>query len=325
MTRILKKRSGWRWWAKAALLGLLVVAVTALAGGAVVTGVAGRRAAAEYPPEGRLVGVGDARIHVLERGAGPPVVMLHGNPGFVEEFTPLAAALAPDFRAIAVDRPGHGHSDRPSNAGTGPLEQVALIRAALDSLGVRRPVLVGHSWGGGLSLVYALEHPDEVAGLVLIGSRAFPLDDRDPIYGLVRTPLIGAFLRHTLLLPLSRSMVEDGLAAAYSPEPPQPAHIAAAGAVWTRPGQVAATVWDTRNLNRALTTYATRYGELRMPVEILVGERDGLRPESERLHLEIDGANMVIFDAGGHEVHRTRAGEVRRAVERVAGRVTGAP
>lgn len=282
MVRSLRFRGG-RTWTRV-VLASVATALLLLAAGALITGVATHRANADYPPKGSVVTEDGNRVHVVDGGTGPAVVMIHGNPGFAYEFEPLAQLLESSYRVLAVDRPGHGASTRSAASDVGPLEQVRLLRAALDSLGVQRPtVLVGHSWGGGLALVWALEYPQEVSGLVLVGPRAFPRDDTDLLYSLVRSPVLGDVLRHTVLLPLSRPMVRDGVTAAYGPEAPQRAHIEAAVAVWTRPQQLAASVWDTRNLNLALETYAPRYGGLRIPVEILVGDHDSQRAEAERL------------------------------------------
>jgi len=81
------------------------------------------------------------RLHYVDRGAGAPVVLLHGNPGFVEDFLPVVDSLASTNRVIAFDRPGHGYSERATAAGTTAHDQVRLIHDALTQLGVSRPIV----------------------------------------------------------------------------------------------------------------------------------------------------------------------------------------
>lgn len=118
----------------------------------------------------RFVTVNDLRVHYLEAGEGPTVVMLHGNARSVEDFDFGALALlSSSYRIIAIDRAGHGRSQRPSGIVTVEV-QAELLHETLLSLRVNKPLLVGHSWGAALALAYALKYPGEVsAGLPLVG------------------------------------------------------------------------------------------------------------------------------------------------------------
>jgi pimeloyl-ACP methyl ester carboxylesterase len=294
-----------------------VPAVAILAALALYTQVEVRRAEARFPPVGQFVTADGLRLHYVDRGAGPPVVLLHGNPGFVEDFLPVADSLARSHRVVAFDRPGHGYSARASAAGTTARSQVRLIHHALARLGVRRPILVGHSWGGGLALLYALEYPADVDRLVLIGTRAYPsAGGTDPVYALSRTPILGALFRHTVLLPIGRTLLDRRLAAAYAPDTVRRDHWQEARALWLRPAQAAATVWDARNLDRELRGANARYAAMRVPVIVLCGERDELLPESKRLSAAIPGAQLVVLPNTGHEAQLTRTSDVISAIRR---------
>src|SRR5260370_21472389 len=127
---------------------------------------------APYDPqaESKFVNVEGANLHFVIKGAGRPVVLLHGNPGSCQDWSrlygPLAAAR---YQAFAFDRPGHGHSDRPSHNGDVTVEvQARMLCAPLHVLPGPRPILVGHSWGGALALAYALAYHRDDSWLVLI-------------------------------------------------------------------------------------------------------------------------------------------------------------
>jgi pimeloyl-ACP methyl ester carboxylesterase len=144
------------------LLGALALAIVAL-------NWTYGRLPAEPKPTGSFAQVGTLRIHYIERpGSGTPVVLIHGLPGTAEDWNEVTPLLEGE-RTIAIDRPGFGYS----SGGYVPFErQLAVIHELLVKLGVNRPILVGHSYGGTISLGYAERYPSEVRGLVLVDAGA---------------------------------------------------------------------------------------------------------------------------------------------------------
>lgn len=124
--------------------------------------------------------------------------------------------------------------------------------------------------------------------------------------------------------PLGGRVLESGLRGAYAPDPVPPDHLAAAPGLWLRPGQLAATVWDTRLLNAALRTTGGAYRRLAVPTVILVGERDGGGAESRRLAREVPGAELVVLPGAGHHLPRARPAPIAAAVGRVTARAAAA-
>ena len=280
------------------------------------------RARADFPPTGRFAAVDGAQLHYMDDGIGVPVVLLHGNPGSIRDLDQVASALRRDHRIVAIDRPGHGYSDRTGNPT--PRGQAAALGALLMQRRVERPVIVGHSWGGALALIYAVENPSAVAGLVLVGTRAV-VQRRAPdlLYRLVTTPVIGRLAAWTVLLPLGRGRVEDGLAQAYAPDAVDPGEVTAAQALWLRPGAIEATVRDTTNLQEALAEYASRFGSLRIPVILIVGDRDELLPESRALHEALPMGELRVLPNAGHMIVRTRPDVIAEAVRTLSRRRSG--
>jgi pimeloyl-ACP methyl ester carboxylesterase len=155
---------------------ILGVAALALAGSAILVNRRAAQAERKHPPKGSFVATDGVRLHYLERGHGQPVVFLHGNGAMIEDML-ISGVLdhaAPKYRAIAFDRPGFGHSERPRGRSWTAAAQAALFAKALAQLGVERPIVVGHSWGTLVALALALDHPQSVAGLVLASGYYFP-------------------------------------------------------------------------------------------------------------------------------------------------------
>src|SRR3954471_7153434 len=179
---------------------VLAAAAAALAASALYNAYRARRTEREHPPTGRFVEVGGVRLHYLEKGAGPPVVLLHGNVVTAEDWA-LSGVLdrvAARHRVVAFDRPGYGRSDRPRGSAWTAADQAGLLRRALARLGVERPVVVGHSWGTNVALALALAEPAAVRGLVLVSGYYEPTLRADALLvAPAAVPVLGDVLRHT--------------------------------------------------------------------------------------------------------------------------------
>lgn len=123
---------------------------------------------------GRLVPAAGAKVHIVERGQGAPLFVLHGGPGMeANYFRPYLDALEADFRVVYVDQPGQGLSER-----FGPGQRYTLAQAvdALEALrlalGYERMALLGHSYGGFIAQLYALRFPQNLSALVLVDTAA---------------------------------------------------------------------------------------------------------------------------------------------------------
>ncbi|MEV6576322.1 alpha/beta fold hydrolase [Streptomyces sp. NPDC051577] len=106
--------------------------------------------------------------HYYEQGSGDPVVFLHGAGGNAGYWLRIVSEVAQQHRAISVNLPGFGQTERLS--GEDPEEVAGFLWKFFDAIGLVRPILVGHSYGGLLSLMVALSRPADIRGVVLVGS-----------------------------------------------------------------------------------------------------------------------------------------------------------
>jgi pimeloyl-ACP methyl ester carboxylesterase len=153
-----------------------VAAAVALATSALVNHRLAKRAERDNPPSGRFLQLDGVRLHYVERGSGPPLVLLHGNGSMIEDFdtSGLIELASNNHRVIAFDRPGFGHTERPRNVVWSQAAQADLIGRALARLGVTRPLVLGHSWGASVAVALALQYPNLVQGLVLVSGYYYP-------------------------------------------------------------------------------------------------------------------------------------------------------
>jgi pimeloyl-ACP methyl ester carboxylesterase len=282
------------------------------------------RVAHSYPQaESRFLEVDGSSLHFVIRGSGHPVVLIHGNPGSCQDWTRLYSQLPTRFCAFAFDRPGHGHSDRSNqNGNVTPEVQARMLNSALGQLGVERPILVGHSWGGALALIYALSYADDVSGLVLLAPAAYESDDGVSFLSRVPAwPVIGDIL-NTLFTPLlSARLVRNELARAFAPDKIPKRYLRRTLAEWTRPGKVKWYSIDDALLNASLSRFSPRYADLRLPVAIVTGDSDLIVPADEnafRLAEALPHAKLHVLRKAGHQLPLVRPDAVVRAIEMVA-------
>jgi pimeloyl-ACP methyl ester carboxylesterase len=136
---------------------------------------------AEEPIESRVISVFGHRIRYLTAGEGEPVVLLHGLADCAESWTRIVPGLARRYRVVAPDLLGCGLSDKP-RIDYSLYELAVYLRYLMDSIGVDRAHVVGHSLGGGLALHLYFQYPERVHDLALIASggmgRQLPLSLR---------------------------------------------------------------------------------------------------------------------------------------------------
>jgi pimeloyl-ACP methyl ester carboxylesterase len=112
-------------------------------------------------------------IYVDDGGRGGlPVVFIHGNGADSTQWEKQLEHLRPTRRAVAIDLPGMGNSAPAANGDYSPKANAEAVDAAVSSIGLKRFVLVGHSYGGAVAATYAAAHPEKVAAIIYADSAA---------------------------------------------------------------------------------------------------------------------------------------------------------
>src|SRR5215510_2399843 len=271
--------------------------------------------------------VAGLRVRYIESGRGPAVVMIHGNAGSIEDFEfGVIQALSLNYRVVAVDRPGHGKSDRP-NATTANVEyQARLLRQVLLSLGVTQPVLIGHSWGAALALCYSLQYATEVSALILVAPAAYPdAGESRFLQALNKPPILGDV---TLMLArsiLGRHLLKGVLRRAFSPQPLPDSYFRLAASLWLGRKQLKAYLDDESSLNASLRKFSNRYSEISVPVVILTGDHDQIVSSIEnayRLKNSIANSQLIELKNTGHEIPQTHPESISSALSLISSRIS---
>jgi pimeloyl-ACP methyl ester carboxylesterase len=290
-----------------------------------------QQAEREHPPSGKFIEVDGVRLHYIERGQGPVLVLLHGNAVLADDYEKcgLLDRAAERYRVIAIDRPGFGYSERPRSTVWTPQAQARVLHHALQELGVDSALVVGHSWGTMVALAMALDVPDFVRGLVLLSGYYYPSLRLDvPVMVPPAIPVIGDVMRYTvspLMMRLSWPLMVRRM---FSPR--RTAEGFRELPVWMmlRPKQLRASAADTALMVPSAAALSRRYHELKVPVSIVAGTQDKMvetSGNSERLQQELlengQEVQLQLQPGVGHMTYYAHPDKVMQAIDAMAAQV----
>ncbi|HXW32466.1 MAG TPA: alpha/beta hydrolase [Acidimicrobiales bacterium] len=261
------------------------------------------------------------KLLVADRGHGPPVLLVHGQPGGAEDWDRLCRSLGDGQRLLVVDRPGYGHSGLEARS---MADNAELLADLLADGGAAPAVVVGHSYGGGIALLMAARRPEVVAGVVLLAA----VGAKNSVNGfdhLLATPVVGEALSAAGLFTLGRVLPPLRQLSSRLPAP-----FGAWLEVSLPDGRYAAELnqqgmrlWRTfvteqRSLLASLGDLELSMGRIRVPAIVASGTRDVVVPPraSAALAAGIPGAELVSLAGVGHFVARDAPDRVARLVRR---------
>ncbi len=284
------------------------------------------RAEASFPPEGQIVEVDGIAVHAVVMGEGPDVILIHGSSGNTRDMTfALAPILAENYRVIVFDRPGLGYSESFNPDGETIVEQAEILQRAAEQLGARAPIVAGQSYGGSVSLAWAVTRPENISALVLIAPAAIPWETPLDAFNTLGATTAG----NALVLPLVSAYVPDwfvtkALDQVFAPQTAPEGYADHFGPGLTmRRASMHANAKQRANLLEEVTELQPRYGEISVPTEIVHGTADttvGLEWHSDRLIEQIPGAELIELEGIGHMPQVVAAPEVAAAIDRAAER-----
>src|SRR4030088_2085997 len=286
---------------------IVVVVLLVLAIGNFVFSVVAER---RNPPIGTFTECEGVRLHYLDRGdpTAPCVVLFHGNGSMIQDFTisGLVDLLARRNRVLCFDRPGFGYSQRPRLRIWTATAQAALFVKALHQLGVRNPVVLGHSWGTLVAIAFALRNDYPIRGLVLASGYYFPTWRWDVwMMSGPAIPVLGDLVRYTVAPIISWAALPTLFRKLFEPRSvPRNFKDGFPASLTLRPKQLRAAAEESAFLIPAAAQFQSRYPSLRCPVRIFHGTGDQVsEPEqARRLHQALSRSDLHLLQDAGHMV-----------------------
>ena len=281
------------------------------------------RLPAEPKPTGSFIQVGKLRIHYIEHpGAGTPVVLIHGLPGTAEDWEDVTPLLA-GHRTIAIDRPGFGYS----TGGYVPFNrQLEVIHELLAKLHATRPILVGHSYGGTISLGYAERYSSDLTGLVLVDAAAAGqkteafADAQAHMVKFLQLPVVRQVANATFGQLLITVSVNQADTEAFHPYPVVAAHHQRVLEINMTHGNLEAWSGEVLEANKVIAQINKGLPAIATPAVVIQGEDDELvHPiNGRRLAATLPHAKLVML-YGGHMQPYDHPAAIATAVRGLSG------
>jgi haloalkane dehalogenase len=149
-----------------------------------------------YPFESRYADVAGSRVHYIDEGSGPPLLLLHGNPTWSFLYRDIVKGLRNRYRCIAVDYPGFGLSSPAPGYGFTPGEHADVLEQLVLRLDVADLTMMVQDWGGPIGFAVATRHPERFGAFVIGNTWAWPKGD--PVTQLFSRLLGGAIGRRLI-------------------------------------------------------------------------------------------------------------------------------
>ena len=260
----------------------------------------------------------------VDRGSGPTVLLLHGQPGTGASWDPLTALLVDRFRVLAPDRPGHGRTTGEARGFAGNADYAADL---LTAHGGGPATVVAHSWAGGVAVLLADRRPDLVSGLVLVGAACTP-DSLDAVDRLLGVPALGDALTVAGLLALGEVLPRARRLTPWLPERvrgPVRATLPDQGVLGGERGALGrhrrTFTAEQRALLHELPEVQAVLGGIVVPTVVVVGSWDVVvRPSAGRTLADaVPGAELIELPRAGHFVARDAPEALAGIVAAVAG------
>jgi pimeloyl-ACP methyl ester carboxylesterase len=286
------------------------------------------RAQNASPARGSFIEVTSTRLHVMDIGNGPTVLLIHGLSSQLGSFNcGVIERLASDFRVVAIDRPGSGYSVRHPEAIATLYAQADALGELIEKMNLGKTVVVGHSLGGAVALALALRHPECVSSLCLVAPlthmpEVVPLAFR---FLMISNTHLRALVAWTLAVPAMLLRRKNTLALLFGPEEVTREYTTQGGAMLNlRPSQFIASSADLQAIPASLSEMESAYGKIKAPVDILFGRGDQiLNPDTNGKDFiaKVPTATLTMVD-GGHMLPVTQAELTSNFIRTCAKKIT---
>ena len=262
---------------------------------------------------GKFIQIDSQNIRYLDAGSGTPLVFIHGFGSSIFSWRKNLGPISKHHRVCAPDLPGFGYSDKPLDADYTVDGYADFVIQFMDSLHIKKAVLVGHSLGGGIALLTSLKYPSRVQSLILLDTEAYPI--KPPLMLTVaKLPGIRSIIHRAIgewviRMSLKRSYYDHGLISDrlvdeyYRP-------------FLTENGKAAPIkVLQAMDFEQ-LKELPRRYRRIRKKTLIIWGQEDRI----SRIHLahklkkDLRNSKLKIIPASGHLVHEEKPEVVNRAI-----------
>ncbi|HUO39062.1 MAG TPA: alpha/beta fold hydrolase [Mycobacterium sp.] len=269
-----------------------------------------------YPFTSRFVEVDGARVHYVDEGKGPVLLLLHGNPTWSFLYRAIIVGLRDEFRCIALDYPGFGLSAAAPGYGFTPAEHADVVERFLQALDLTAITMMVQDWGGPIGFAVATRHPDRFHRFVIGNTWAWPKADlgTQAFSRLLGSPLgrylieqRNFFVETILPAGVRHARLPEAVMNAYRGPFPTPA---SRRPVWVLPREILGSRPFLSDILAKLATLADRPALLCWPTNDFAFRE----PERRRWEQVFSNHRTVLLDGAGHYIQEDAPSQIIAAV-----------
>lgn len=269
-----------------------------------------------YPFPSHFEDIEGSRVHYVDEGSGPPLILLHGNPTWSFLYRDIVSALRDRFRCIAIDYPGFGLSQASPGYGFTPAEHADVVEQLIIRLDLRDAILMVQDWGGPIGFAVAARHPDRFSAFVVGNTWAWPKSDlgTQVFSRLLGGPIGGwlilrrnFFVEKIIPAGVRRKKLPAAVMDAYrgpfpTPESRRPVHVF--------PREILSSRTFLADVEQGMNRLRDR------PALLVWGTKDIAFRTPERLRWEqqFPDHRTVLLDGAGHYIQEDAAAEIVSAI-----------
>jgi haloalkane dehalogenase len=269
-----------------------------------------------YPFDSHYADIDGARVHYVDEGSGPPLLLLHGNPTWSFLYRDVITGLRDRFRCIAPDHPGFGLSRAAPGYGYTPAEHALVLEQLVTRLDLEGVTMMVQDWGGPIGFAVATRHPERFAGFVIGNTWAWPKSDPGTqLFSRILGGPIGEYLilqRNFFvekILPsnVKRKKLSPAVMEAYrgpfpTPESRRPLHVF--------PREILASRPFLAEIERGLPALSDRPALLVWPTKDVAFRE----PERRRWEQIFSSHRTVMLEGAGHYIQEDAPEEIVTAI-----------
>ena len=268
-----------------------------------------------FPFGSRFIEIDGNRVHYVDEGSGPTLLLLHGNPTWSFLYRHIIIHLRSEFRCIALDYPGFGLSIARSGYQFLPREHSQVVESFVDQLGLRDLSMMVQDWGGPIGLGFAGRRPELIQRLILGNTFAWPAEKGMAAFSrIVGNPLARLLIRRYNILArwlvpagTNRTLTEPELAAYMGPFATPAARLP----TWIFAHQILASHDYLAEVEAGLERLRNK------PALIVWGEQDGAFREPERVRLQgyFADCEVRLLPEAKHFIQENAPGDICAAIQ----------
>jgi len=269
-----------------------------------------------YPFESHYADVAGSRVHYIDEGGGPPLLLLHGNPTWSFLYREIVKGLRDRYRCIAVDHPGFGLSSPAPGYGFTPAEHADVLEQLVLRLDLGDLTMMVQDWGGPIGFAVATRHPERFAAFVIANTWAWPKGDPGTqlfsrlLGGAIGRRLIlnrNLFVERLLTAGVRRGTLPEAVMNAYRGPFPTPASRRPTAVF---PREILASRPFLADIERRLPLLSGRPALIVWPTkDVAFGDRE--RRRWEELFAD---HRTVLLEGAGHYIQEDAADEIVTAI-----------